>query len=82
MIENEEPMSRLLDIGSDITMVAQELKGKRKRVAFLERVLAQAVLTHGGMLTIDPHQCNEAILELETRSLVFGDGAVRLEDVK
>ena len=76
-----DELDRLEGIAADIKTVAGEVREQRARIKFLERVLAQAVLTHGDKLVIDPSKCTEAVLALESLVLEFGDGAVRLSKI-
>jgi len=50
------------------------------RANFYEMVLRQAVLTHGGELRVDPSLMEAA--NADRRALVFGQGGVRLVDLK
>ena len=54
----------------------QEAADTQNTLHFLNRILTQAVLTHGGELRVDPSLSEQA--KAEKRRLEFGDGGVRL----
>ena len=58
---SEAAVKNLLTLTQDIKDVVDRMDKAEHRVQFLERIIRQAAMTHGGILKIDPKFAEEAI---------------------
>lgn len=72
-------ISRLSTLASDLQETTQLIKDQQHRIEFLERILRQAVMTHGGLLSIDT-QFGQDAFNSTARLWIGGDGVRLLSD--
>lgn len=65
---------------SDVSLALRQVQSLVIERDFLERVLKQAVLTHGGVLKVDPELYEAA--KNDPRELNYGSASVTLEEAQ
>lgn len=66
----------LLSLSNDLHSIVEQLRSAQQRIAHLERVIRQAVMTQGGKLSVDAQHGDEAIAS--KAELYIGNGGVEL----